>query len=229
MKVIPLDVMVKILSEGVRKDGGIKAAYKTSAKVLKNTKKKVMLSKVSFQFDFKSLHSVEDVVAAATKLLNQVSSNNLGAVVEEARVFSVTEPGQVKEISNRVFSKCVTEPAYCPLYLELVERTSSAWEHSLYDAFLRKLQDSFEKIDHFSKEKGSAVMVVVAHVFTRGWLQAVVFERILRKLCSGSSESVEHAVSFLKNCDYPFKSAVKKRLGERTDVPRRVHFLLEGL
>jgi len=230
MKVIPLDTMVKILSEGPCKKGSeTKVVYRTSSKVLKNTKRKVMLSKVCFQFDFKSLYTVEDVVASTTKLLNQVSRDNLNEVVAEARAFSNVGPEQVKEVSNRIFSKCVAEPAYCSLYLELVELTSPAWESSLYDCFLRKLQESFEKIEDFSKEKGCAVMVVVAHVFTRGWLQPVVFQRILRRLCAGPSESVEHAISFLKSCAYTEKDLVKKRLAERQDIPRRVRFLIEAL
>lgn len=177
----------------------------------------------------------DTIIKAILMALNKVSLENAGEVFTELQRIRINSIETLEKIANIVFKKTLHEHAFRSQYLDIVEQldwyfvSEDDYIYGIKELYVIEVQKEFERIKDISKDEGCRLMEVLACIYVKGWVDASIFEVILKLMIdSPGNIPTEYAITFLKGCpSYHEKNLIKSIIMNKPSLPMRLRMLLE--
>ena len=243
---ITFDTILERYNKGINNNlvTQVKNRYVPSSKVSKISKKKLLISKVVFDIQFKdTVRSSEDTkLKEILTALNKINRDNVNQILDELCIIPISYYSLLNKVTEFVLKKVLNEPNYIDYYLQLVSKLSQKklWvvEYkegvviNLEENFLLKLQELFEN-EIFLCEKGFGIKIVnvLCVVFDKGWINEKIIVEIL-EFFLGKNDVIftEYIIVFLKSSQtFLLKNNYIDKVKKLDKLPMRLSFMLDEI
>lgn len=244
MKVLPFDKILQsykkeLVNEDLTKQ--MNQRYIPSSKVSKLNKKKALLSKITFEINFKNTTQSDKDTKLKTIIiaLNKLNADSKNDIFEELKAIDMTNSDLMWKVVDFIYRKVLNESNYVKLYLDLVAKLSTYrnWTAEfrskcvrVQDMLVLKVQEQFENnILTCDKPVGVRIITLIAKLLDEGWIPNEVVNEILSMFLEKSDITYfEYVIFFLKTtAKFQNRQEFVAQLKKTPKLPSRLAFMIE--